>query len=108
LKDESTHQRNLDFEKRASLKTRSRPSDLKSCGAACLSYGRRKEMKLVGIEVSQRDLQLSSRCRRQITKFRDSKIEVKVLGHRISGFWGKKLKCMEAGAIYRGVGHLGS
>jgi hypothetical protein len=64
-------------------------------------------MRLVGIEASQQDLQLSFRCQRQITKFRGSKIEVKVSEERISGFRGKKLRCMEVGAIYRGVGRLG-
>jgi hypothetical protein len=41
-------------------------------------------------------------------KFRGSKIRVKVLGEKISGFFGKKLTCLEVGAIYRGVGQLGS
>jgi hypothetical protein len=99
---------NLDFEQRASLKTRSRPSDLKSLGSDYSSYGGRKEMRLVGIEASRRDLQLLFRCRRQITKFRDSNIEVKVSGERISGFWGKKRRYTEVGAIYRGVGQLRS
>jgi hypothetical protein len=89
----------LDLEKRASHKPQFSPSDLKSFGPACLSYGRRKEMRLVGIEASQRDLQLS---------FRGSKIRVKVSGERFSGFQGKKLRSMEVGAIYRGVGQLGS
>jgi hypothetical protein len=55
-------------------------------------------MSLVGIEAPRRDLQLSFRGRRQITKFRGSKIRVKVSGERISGFWEKKL---------RSVGELG-
>jgi hypothetical protein len=65
-------------------------------------------MMLVGIEAPRRDLQLSFRCRRQIIKFRGSNIEVKVLVERISRFWGKKRRCMEMRAIYRGVGRLGS
>jgi hypothetical protein len=65
-------------------------------------------MRLVGIEASRRDLQLLFRYRREITKFRGSKIRVKVSGERISRFWRKKLRCTEVGAIYRGVGRLGS
>jgi hypothetical protein len=65
-------------------------------------------MRLVGIERSQRDLKLSFRGRRQITKFRGSNIRVKVSGERISGFRGKELRTMEVGAIYRGIGQLGS
>jgi hypothetical protein len=57
-------------------------------------------MRLVGIEASRRDLQLSFRGRKQIMKFRGSKIEVKVSGERISGFRGKKLRCTMVGAIY--------
>jgi hypothetical protein len=63
-------------------------------------------MRLVGIEASRRDLQLLFRCRRQIIKFRGSNIEVKVSVERIS--WGKKRRCMEMRAIYRGVSQLGS
>jgi hypothetical protein len=65
-------------------------------------------MRLVGIEASQQDLQLSFRCQRQITKFRGSKIEVKVSGEKILEFRGKKLRCTEVGFIYRGVGQLRS
>jgi hypothetical protein len=65
-------------------------------------------MRLVEIEESRRDLQLSFRGQRQITKFRGSKIRVKILGERISRFQGKKLRCTEVGDIYRGVGWLGS
>jgi hypothetical protein len=65
-------------------------------------------MGLVGIERTQRDLQLSFRGRRQITKFRCSKIRDKVSGEGISGFRGKKLRSTEMGAIYRGIGRLGS
>jgi hypothetical protein len=107
LKDESTHQSNLDFKQRASLKTRSCRSDLKSLGPDNSSYGWRKEMALVGIEASRRDLQLLLRYRRQITKFRGSKIGNKVSRERISGFRGKKHRCTLVGAIYRGVDRLG-
>jgi hypothetical protein len=100
LKDESTHQRNLDFEQRVSLKTRSCRSDLKSLGPDNSSYGGRKDMRLVGIEASRRDLQLSFRCQRQIMKFSGSNIEVKVLEERISGFRGKNHRCTEVGPIY--------
>jgi hypothetical protein len=62
-------------------------------------------MRLIGIEASRQDLQLSFRGRRQITKSSGLKIEVKVLGERISG---KELRYTEAGAIYKGVGWLGS
>jgi hypothetical protein len=65
-------------------------------------------MRLVRIEAARRDLQLLFRGQRQITKFRGSKIEVKVSGERISRFRGKKLRCTEVGAIYRGLGQLGS
>jgi hypothetical protein len=64
-------------------------------------------MRLVGIEASRQDLQLSFRGRRQITKSRGSKIQIKVSGERISGFWGKKLRYTEVGVIYREVGRLG-
>jgi hypothetical protein len=63
-------------------------------------------MRLVGIKASRRDLQLSFRCQRQITKFRGSKIRNKVSGEKISGFRGKKRRCTEVGAIYREVGWL--
>jgi hypothetical protein len=41
-------------------------------------------------------------------KFRGSKIEVKVSGERILGYQGKKLRCTEMRAIYRGVDWLAS
>jgi hypothetical protein len=65
-------------------------------------------MRLAGIEASRRYLQHLFRGQRQITKFGGSKIEVKVSGERILGFRGKKLRCTEVGAIYRGVGRLGA
>jgi hypothetical protein len=86
LKDVSTHQRKLDLEERASRNLGFSPSDLKSYGPIFSSYGGRKEMRLVGIESSRQDLQLSFRGRKQITKFRGSKIRVKISGERILGF----------------------
>jgi hypothetical protein len=65
-------------------------------------------MRLVGIEVPRGDLQLLFTGQRQITKFRGTKIRVKVSGERILGFQGKKFRCTKVGAIYRGVGWLGS
>jgi hypothetical protein len=65
-------------------------------------------MRLVGNERYRRDLQLSFRGRKQITKFRGSKILVKVSRERILGFQRKKLRSTDVGAIYRGVGQLGS
>jgi hypothetical protein len=65
-------------------------------------------MRVVRIERSQQDLQLLFRGQKQIMKFRGSKIRVKVSGERILGFQRKKLRSTEVGAIYRGVGRLGS